>query len=659
MIHAPFNFVPLTYKVFFPDWADQISHDIPFEDGTSGVLRLKITAQTPVFVRNGHTKQDADDKNETYTSFSKSPDNKYFIPGSSLKGSIRNVFEILSFSKMSRIDKKRYSIRDLHLKGYMNKLTQNTVRCGWLSIDKENNRIIITDHGIPFRVSHQQIDKFCHTNFCYLFSKGLNDADKTAAFKYKNYGNKKLDGYQFIEWPQNTQNPVDTRKFVSFCEIGKINGTLVFTGQAGPRKQKTEKSKASGKFYEFVFPTEEVAKYTFDIEDDLYKDFCFIYSESEDWKYWKNKAQSGGRVPVFFVKENNTIAHMGLSYLYKLPYPKRMNEYVYDEHKKKDLDLAECVFGLTENKEALKGRVTFGNAFAINAKELDVLRPYCGSPKPTYYPIYLSQKGTKGYLESEKREYKTMLDSGAILKGWKRYPVKSVGDVQARFDGIPENQIENTNPFIPLCVGTEFTASIYYHNLKKEELGALISALELKGDRYHSIGFGKAFGYGAIKVEVVGLNENDRTYLDDCKVCFDNIIKREIADDNLIKKVHTELNALTMVQSNLDRPQDYMDVEDYVASKGNKNRDAEYLPYYSEMIVRQKATENVKGPQTAKAKVMATNIRPMQASIIGDNAKYPLTGDDKALKKIKIGKEIDVDIIYSNSGKIKELKLKS
>jgi hypothetical protein len=49
----------------------------------------------------------------------------------------------------------------------------------------------------------------------------------------------------------------------------------------------------------------------------------------------------------------------------------------------------------------------------------------------------------------------------------------------------------------------------------------------------------------------------------------------------------------------------------------------------------------------------------MQASIIGDNAKYPLTGDDKALKKIKIGKEIDVDIIYSNSGKIKELKLKS
>lgn len=658
MIHAPFNFVPLTEKVFFPDWADQISQDIPFEDGNCGVLKLKITAQTPVFVRNGHTKQDAENKNDNFTSFSKTEDGKYFIPASSLKGSIRNVFEILSFSKMSKMDKKRYSIRDLHLKGYMNKLTQDNVRCGWLTIDEDNNQIIVSDHGIPFRVSHQQIDKFCDTTFCDTFSKGLEEENKTAAYKYKKFRNKKLEGYQFLECPQNTQNPVDTRKMVTFCEIGKINGTLVFTGQAGPRKQKTEHSKASGKFYEFVFPTEEVAKYTFDIEGDLYKDFCFIYSESEDWKYWKNKALNGAKVPIFFVKENNTVAHMGLSYLYKLPYPKKMNEYVYDEHKKKEYDLAECVFGFTEDKESLKGRVAFGNAFAVNAKELDVLRPYCGSPKPTYYPIYLSQKGTKGYLESEKREYKTMLDSGVTLKGWKRYPVKSVDEVQRRFDGIPENQIQNTNPFIPLCAGTEFTASIYYHNLKKEELGALLSALELKGNRYHSIGFGKAFGYGAIKIEVVGLSDEERKYIDECKECFNNIIKKEIADDNLIKKVYTELNALTMVQSNLDRPQTYMDVEDYVASKGNKKREAEYLPYYSEMIVRTQASTPVKEAQSARAKVMATSTRPMQASLEGENTKYPLSGDDRALKKLKIGKVIDVDIIYANSGKIKELKLK-
>lgn len=55
MIHAPFNFIRLSDQVFFPEWADQISHDVPFIDWFSGVISLDITAASPVFVRNGHT----------------------------------------------------------------------------------------------------------------------------------------------------------------------------------------------------------------------------------------------------------------------------------------------------------------------------------------------------------------------------------------------------------------------------------------------------------------------------------------------------------------------------------------------------------------------------------------------------------------------------
>ena len=109
-IRAPFNFVPLSEKVFFPDWANQISHDIPFSDGVSGTIQLKITAKTPIFVRNGHTRQDADSKNNTYKSFSKTADDKFFIPGTSIKGAIRNVMEILSFGKMSQVSKDRKSV---------------------------------------------------------------------------------------------------------------------------------------------------------------------------------------------------------------------------------------------------------------------------------------------------------------------------------------------------------------------------------------------------------------------------------------------------------------------------------------------------------------------------------------------------------------------
>ena len=114
---APFNFVPLNNKVFFPDWASQISHDIPFEDGESGTIELELTAMTPIFVRNGHTQKDADEKNENYTSFSKDTDGRYFIPATSIKGMIRNVLEIMSFGKMRFKGKyPQKEIKDIDLK---------------------------------------------------------------------------------------------------------------------------------------------------------------------------------------------------------------------------------------------------------------------------------------------------------------------------------------------------------------------------------------------------------------------------------------------------------------------------------------------------------------------------------------------------------------
>ena len=113
MIKAPFNFVPLADKVYFTSWAKQISHDIPFQDGESGVIDLKIIAETPIFVRNGHTEQDGKVKNEIYNSFCKSADGRYFIPATSIKGAIRSVLEIMSFGKITQMQNQSFGLRDL------------------------------------------------------------------------------------------------------------------------------------------------------------------------------------------------------------------------------------------------------------------------------------------------------------------------------------------------------------------------------------------------------------------------------------------------------------------------------------------------------------------------------------------------------------------
>lgn len=108
MIKAPYNFVPLENKAFYPSWANHISQDIPFEDGVSGSIEYKITSETPIFVRNGYT-----DRKDPDTKFSQTPKGQYFIPGTSIKGEIRNVLEILSFGKMTQMQDARFGIRDL------------------------------------------------------------------------------------------------------------------------------------------------------------------------------------------------------------------------------------------------------------------------------------------------------------------------------------------------------------------------------------------------------------------------------------------------------------------------------------------------------------------------------------------------------------------
>src|SRR5680860_845721 len=70
-VKSVYNFVPAPKEdeVFKPDWAEQVSHDIPFSDGESGEIELKITAESPIFIRNGHSKEDK----ETFEEYLKNP----------------------------------------------------------------------------------------------------------------------------------------------------------------------------------------------------------------------------------------------------------------------------------------------------------------------------------------------------------------------------------------------------------------------------------------------------------------------------------------------------------------------------------------------------------------------------------------------------------
>lgn len=665
MIKAPYNFVPLSEKVYFPAWADAVSQDVPFEDGLSGTIRIKINPKTPIFVRNGHSLNNEID-NSVPLSFSRTEDGEYFLPATALKGAIRNVLEIITFSKMQNISDKRYSIRDLSSSQnkFMKFFQQNDVHCGWMT--KTSETITITDHGTPWRIAVTDIDESLGTHiYDRITDKNFlrDDSNRTANCKYRLAQDHNLTG-TFAEWKYYKSNPEDKREYAVFSDKGEA-GTIVFTGQPSIRKERDGEKKASGKLFEFVFRDKVLASYQIQQHEEggVFEDFEFIYKNSEDWAYWKSRMEKGQRVPVFFTTQNGKLQYIGLSYLFKLPYTKRVKGYLYDDHNDSRLDMAECIFGNVSTP--LKGRVQFSHAKCIQSIEGEEVKVYQSTPKPTFYPIYIKQpQGTNGYMVRNEKmtQFITMLDDDARLRGWKRYPARTnLAESQ-----IPDGQDENTTTFIPLCEGSEFLCDIRVHNLKPQELGALLRALELKKDCSHSLGYAKPFGYGCCDIFITEMRLTPNNSLNVIKSkdeyinIFEENITQEIQDYAKSSQIR-EFYAMTRSANanHLKSPLQYMELGDFVAVKKQNERKkiyGEYQENYTQLLkkVEQKPLELPE--MTATISVIQGALKQARLTEGKDTDKKELVVSPLCKERLKVGDKIRVKPITSKNGKINKLE---
>ncbi|MGN0215382.1 MAG: TIGR03986 family CRISPR-associated RAMP protein, partial [Prevotella sp.] len=357
--------------------------------------------------------------------------------------------------------------------------------------------------GRFWRISHEEIDRFLGSPVMRReFSKervtAFNDEDKTADYKYRLIENKSLfKEHTFEACGKNRMGD----SLVKFSDGGSLRGTIVFTGQPSLWSEPLKYNK--GKYYEFVFPERKEA--TRKISGDEFKHFEFIYKKtkgdkvSEDWKRIKrllDESESGGRgVPVFFIpKGKEGIEHFGMAYLYKMPYDHSVFESLPEAHRQKDKrDLAECIFGYIDKEDSLKGRVQFGHAFASEARPLERIRLVLGSPKASYYPLYVSQEG-KGGVTADYNTY----DHGTP-SGWKRYYVrKDTNSVKDTGQDKVDTYME------PLDKGAKFRGTVSFHNLRPVELGALLSALTFHNtpECRHQLGMAKAYGFGKCRYSI-------------------------------------------------------------------------------------------------------------------------------------------------------------
>lgn len=505
-IDAPYNFVPLANWVHIPEWAGQISHDLPFRDGLCGHLDLQITAHTPILVGQEQTPATQEAPGEVHPF--KLPDGRYALPGSSLKGMIRSVVEIASFSRMSIADDDRYSLRDIsgpYVSPSYTARIRNRVQTGFMQLGKNGYPVITPCEMV--RLSHRKLEDMLGK------AKPIFAPDRSVAKKYERW--HKLCHKHGIKTDKLMFSPVSDEAVD--LGNGTYEGVPVFTGQVNRSDTK------SGKKYDFVFYDAKKAR-RFSVNPSDWQDFLFVHgdqatkdAESMSWPgYWKSRYWGGEAIPVFYIADASKI-RVAMAYMPRLAGDFSIYEMIghscaehLNGHGNGPWDFAETLFGTVGDRPdaCLRGRVTFSKALSIKAlmaKSTD--RTILNGPKPSYFPNYIQQKAdpTESKLKaiSGYATYlQTMEHQAPEIRGWKRYPVRSQAGVQA----LAEEQQENPNVQVilhPLATGS-FTSRVHFHNLKPEELGALVWALTWGGSPAfrHSLGMAKSFGYGQISIEI-------------------------------------------------------------------------------------------------------------------------------------------------------------
>lgn len=655
MIKAPFNFVPLAEcpKAFIPKWWNDISHDVPFEDGVSGCIEFQIISESPIFVRNGN-RRDIND-----SSFS-NIDNKYFIPGTSLKGTIREVLEIMSFSKMTRVENNSFGLREVGItptaKEYMKKMKK--VHCGWLTYDGEQAKL--QDCGEPLRESigkhDTDIDKFIQDSNNFKNGNGRSALLKYKRIFCKTENIKESDKYF-------NEKFIDSNSYLKRIERGDCKGTLVVTGQPGARYYdpnaknpgKSKKAKRNvfgvwkGKGKEFIFPDSDTAP--IDVPNDVFDAFRTIHRNSEDFKdFWSIKLNRGQRIPVFFQygSDGRTIHSIGLSYLYRYPYKNSVYDAIPDGFKdsadkeKFEADMSECIFGYSIGANvSLKGRVMFSHSWALGNPTVESPKKFVSSsPHPSFYPLYV-----KDGLD---------WNNASIIQGYKRYPIRD--KVYYKNEGTEKMGTE-----ISLLKDARFKGKISFFNLRPAELGALLSALTYHNNTtkcFHNIGWGKPYGYGKVRIANIELISCDNVKLEILPYMrtFENVMENYMQEQNAETKwiespQMIELLSMAKGITAADNERfSYLHMDNNPKKNEFKHAkdDQEYLPLFTKLANKFSfiSTQDNNTTQTdARAEVKQSNtsvsLTPTTHKI-GEKVNAYCCAD----KKIRIaGEEYDIQLV--------------
>lgn len=514
---APYNFVPLPNQfLVHPDQqaVEKGLHGRYAPDRHHGWIELDIVAETPLYTRAAQIPGETDWKAAAQFFHYDDP-NRPVIPGSSLRGMLRSLVEVVTWSKVTATEEGLISYRAIGDpvlgRPYQEALRGPTPPPAGPS--RRGPRSELPSLHIQAGYLHRCAGKWCvhparsHGGQSYTWAE---DRHLAAALGWSpgskaSKENRQLCapiGVKFLAEPSGQSVSIQVmRRDLAGAEPA----TVVVPGPM-PNKHR----------YAVVFAEDQEAHRHLPVPNARLQ----LY-ESDGGPLKE------GAVAFYRVDAEDGIVDIGWTVMMRLRARHQLGDAVPEDWRDTGrIDLAEGLFGQvfrgvrgTESHKvaAIRGRIQVEDAVHMGSGDpyltgLDGIEPgqtahteawaegfrtpfILSSPKPTAYALYLEQPSAGG---SATRL--TTYESEEIrARGHKFYWHKPAITHTDIFETaiVCDDQHTQIRPVRP---GTEFRGRINFANLSDVELGALWVVLDLPASARHRLGMGKPLGMGSVRI---------------------------------------------------------------------------------------------------------------------------------------------------------------
>jgi len=514
-------------------------HDIYDAERHTGYFEVTLTTETPLFVRGMLTEAEITyhDENgiekvlppkERSDILRKKPDffspdgAKPVIPGSSLRGMLRTLTEIVTNSKMhfvsdNKLVYRAIFYRDALVNDYREITTDvlgekhyvyptQRMGGGYLRRGESPSGWVIQPAKAPYGDNIALVDRKQIPNIDRLERRPLTVHDvwikpplQRELIVGKEGVKLRIAEARGIQMASSGDRPSNDYEAATLL-ISKTVGSI-------------EKNRH---WYPAVYAPVDNPQQALPIPQQMWDDF--IKDRDLNRGIPNRRIENEDDVLFYLLDKNGNLLFFGPTMFFRVPYKNSIVDLIPQNLRASNdkIDYAEAMFGYVSERDedrtpsAYAGRVSVTSAFLTddsphrdNPFDGTIIPKILSSPKPTTFQHYLEQPKEAWDHEDNLHHYGV---SNARLRGHKLYwrqNINGLNDVkEPDTSKTPETSTQHTR-MTPVRKGITFQFKVHFENLTNVELGALIWVLTLGDDPQarHQLGMGKPLGLGVVQLQ--------------------------------------------------------------------------------------------------------------------------------------------------------------